>query len=59
MIQVVTVARQERETEFKPEEKKLLDYIRELEWGEITVIVKAGKPVMITHPLKNVKLTDN
>jgi hypothetical protein len=37
---------------------KLLNYLKELMWGEVTVEVKNGRPVMIRHPVKEVKLTD-
>lgn len=43
-------------TGLKPEEEKLIDFIRELKWGEINVKVKDGKPVMIRVPIKEVKL---
>jgi len=37
-------------------EKTLIEFCRGLEWGEVTVKVKNGQPVMLTSPLKNVKL---
>lgn len=42
----------------KPEEQKLLQYIRSLEWGKLTVEVKNKVPVMVHEPLKDVKLTE-
>ena len=37
-------------------EKTLIEFCRGLEWGEVTVKVKNGQPVMLTSPLKDVKL---
>lgn len=36
---------------------RLINYIRDLGWGEITVIVKDGEPVMIKRSEKDIKLT--
>jgi len=40
------------------EQRRLLDYFEELGWGEVQVVVKGGKPVMITRERKDIKLTD-
>ncbi len=40
------------------EEKRLLDFLRELAWGEATVKVKNGVPVLISEARRDVKLTD-
>jgi hypothetical protein len=40
------------------EEKRLLYFLRDLKWGQVTLEVKAGKPVMIKAPRQDVKLTD-
>ena len=40
------------------EEKRLLYFMRDLKWGQVTVEVKAGKPVMVKHPREDIKLTD-
>lgn len=37
-------------------EQKLLTFLRELGWGEITIIVKNGEPVMIEQGIKQTKL---
>lgn len=39
------------------EEKKLLEVIREIEWGQITVEIKQGKPVMVHKAMQDIKLT--
>ena len=39
---------------------RLSTYLKKhLIWGTITIEVKRGRPVMITHATKDVKLTDN
>lgn len=39
---------------------RLSTYLKKhLIWGTVTIEVKRGKPVMITHATKDVKLTDN
>ena len=43
--------------DLKKAEIKLLNYIRELEYGEFVVKVRNGLPVMIERPKKNVDLT--
>lgn len=42
-----------------PEERKLVECIRNLGWGEITVKIKDGLPVMGHRPIKDIKFTDN
>jgi hypothetical protein len=38
---------------------RLSTYLKKnLIWGTVTIEVKNGKPVMITHATKDVKLTD-
>lgn len=41
------------------EESRLIDYIRRLQWGEIKIKVKRGKPVMVQESLRETKLTDD
>ncbi len=41
-----------------PEESRLVNVLRNIEWGEVKVVVKNGKPVMVTESLKDTKLTD-
>jgi hypothetical protein len=40
------------------EEKRLLETLRANPWGEATVVMKAGKPVMVKGIREDVKLTD-
>ena len=43
----------------RPEYVRLMDYMaNELRWGEITVQVKDGLPVMIQHERRDIKLTE-
>jgi hypothetical protein len=44
--------------ELKPEEIRLIKYIRNLQWGKVEVEIKAGKPVMLHNIKEDVKLTD-
>ena len=37
-------------------EKKLLEFIRELQYGEVTIKVQDGLPVLIEESIKKVKL---
>ena len=37
-------------------EKKLLEFIRELQFGEVTIKVQDGLPVLIEESIKKVKL---
>ena len=37
-------------------EKKLLEFIRELQYGEVTIKVQDGLPVLIKESIKKVKL---
>ena len=39
-------------------EKKLLEHIRELTYGEIKIIVQDGKPIRIEEIRKSIKLQD-
>ena len=39
------------------EEKKLLEVIREIQWGQLTVEIKQGKPVMVHKAMQDIKLT--
>ena len=43
---------------YTPEQERLLDYLRELAWGEAVVVVKNGLPVMVKRERKDIKLTD-
>ena len=48
-----------KQEELRPEEKRLLDFFRkELQYGEVIVIVKRGLPVFIRQAIKEVKLDD-
>ncbi len=51
---------QEKEVQLFPvtdEERKLLEYFREVvQYGEVTVVVKRGRPVFIRQVIKEVKL---
>lgn len=38
---------------------RLSTYLKKLQWGTVTIEVKRGRPVMITHATKDIKLTDN
>lgn len=40
------------------EETRLLDIIHAVEFGELTVKVKDGKPVMVSRERKDIKLTE-
>jgi hypothetical protein len=40
------------------EECKLIELIRQMEWGSFYVQVKRGKPAMATEIRKDVKLTE-
>ncbi|MCL0088739.1 DUF2292 domain-containing protein [Dehalococcoidia bacterium] len=42
--------------EITERERKLIDFIRELEFGSLSVEVQRGEPVVIRQPLKTVKL---
>lgn len=42
--------------ELTEKERKLIKFIRELEFGSLTVEVQRGEPVVIREPLKTVKL---
>jgi hypothetical protein len=42
--------------ELTERERKLIEFIRELEFGSLTVEVQRGEPVIIRQPLKTVKL---
>jgi hypothetical protein len=44
--------------ELKPEEIRLIQFIRRLQWGKLELEVKKGLPVMIHRPVEDVKLTD-
>ena len=51
----------EAKAEYKvisPPERKLLDYIRDVGYGEIVVVVKNGVGVMVKRERKDIKLTD-
>lgn len=37
-------------------ETKLIDFIRKLEYGELTIIVQKGEVVIIREGFKNIKL---
>ena len=39
-----------------PLEERLIRYMRELQYGSLAVKIVAGLPVMIEHPIKQVKL---
>ncbi len=40
----------------REKEKKLIEFIRELEFGEVTIKVQDGLPVMVEEGIKKVKL---
>jgi hypothetical protein len=40
------------------EERRLIEALRSHPWGEATVILKGGKPVMVKGIREDVKLTD-
>jgi hypothetical protein len=42
--------------ELTEREHKLIEFIRELEFGSLTVEVQRGEPVVIRQPLKTVRL---
>ncbi len=44
-------------TQLSDAELKLIELIRELKWGEVTVIMKNGVPVMAQKVRMDVKLT--
>lgn len=39
-----------------PREKEILDYVRDLEYGEVTVFVQNGKPIRLEEIKKSVQL---
>ena len=41
---------------FHEKEKKLIKFIRELQFGEVTIKVQDGLPVLIEESIKKVKL---
>jgi len=41
------------------EEKRLIDFIRELGYGEISIKVRGGRPYQIVEPKKSILLGDN
>ena len=61
MIQELTV-RSQKEPQFYElitvEERRLLEALRSNPWGEATVVIKNGKPVMVKGFRQDVKLTD-
>lgn len=42
--------------ELTEKERKLIEFIRGLEFGSLTVEVQRGEPVVIRQPVKTVKL---
>lgn len=42
--------------EVNEQEKKLIDFIRRLEFGEVTVTVQGSKPVVIKQAIQTIKL---
>lgn len=40
------------------EERRLIQYAREIPWGEFMVIMKYGRPVMLKKQIEDIKLTD-
>jgi hypothetical protein len=40
------------------EEARLLDYLKALDYGRVVIQVKNGKPFMIKHAMKEIKLTE-
>jgi hypothetical protein len=40
------------------EERRLIEALRSHPWGEATVVMKGGKPVMVKGIREDVKLTD-
>ena len=38
------------------QERRLIALLRELDWGEVKVSVKAGQPYMARQPFKDVRL---
>lgn len=47
-----------RYVSLSPQQRKLLDYLFDLSWGEVLVVVKNGLPVMVKRERKDIKLTD-
>lgn len=41
-----------------PNEERLLEYLREIKYGEVTVKVHDGIPVVVVESQKKIKLTD-
>lgn len=48
---------QKKNTELSPEEYRLIELIRRIEWGSFFVQVKERKPVMATEIRRDIKLT--
>lgn len=44
------------ELELTNKERRLIEFIRELEFGSLTMEVQRGEPVVIRQPVKTVKL---
>ena len=45
------------EVDVTEEEHELLAILRDTKWGEVTIVVKNGVPVMVKTVQKDVKLT--
>lgn len=39
-------------------EKQIIQFIRELEWGDLKIRVENGQPVLIYEAIKTIKLED-
>lgn len=38
-------------------EKRLLEQLRETEWGEVTIKLREGDPIFVTEVRRDIKLT--
>lgn len=45
-----------QELQLRPEDIRLIIHCRRQKWGELTIKLKDGYPVMITRALQNIKL---
>lgn len=43
---------------FSSKEKKLIDFIREIGWGDMKIRVENGQPVLIYEAVKTIRLDD-
>jgi len=45
--------------ELYPSEAKLIEYIRDIKWGSVEIIVQKGRPVVIKKAFKTIKLEED